>query len=369
MPPIQLMIKPVSGSCNMRCTYCFYADEAGKREQPCYGAMSLDTLEAVVSKALAQAEGSCAFAFQGGEPTLAGLDFYTALLEIEKRHNARRLPIHHALQTNGYLIDAQWARFLAEKRFLVGLSLDGVRETHDAFRRDGAGRGTHARVMQAAQLLQSAGVQFNILTTVNAQTAKAVRRIYGFYRRSNLLYQQYIPCLDPLGEARGRHSYSLTPAMYADFLKALFDLWYDDVAHGRFIYIRYFENLVGMLLGEPPESCGMNGCCSPQYVVEADGSVFPCDFYALDAYRLGSLAEDSFDQIDDRRGEIGFIERSLAQAPECAACRWRALCRGGCRRDREAQGGTLGLNALCPAYKAFFEYAAPRLLHVARSVR
>lgn len=362
------MIKPASGSCNMRCSYCFYADEMSKRQSALCGKMSLETLEQVVKKSLQHASGVCTFAFQGGEPTLIGLDFFRALIEFERIHNVHRVQIRHALQTNGLLIDRTWAEFLAQNHFLVGLSLDGPKEVHDRLRIDARGAGTFQHVMRAAQLLKSCKAEFNILTTITADVANSVHRIYGFYRKNHYLYQQYTPCLDPLGEMRGQLQYSLTPKQYAEFLKALFDMWYDDIIHGRFIYIRYFENLIGMLLGEAPESCSMYGSCSVQYVIEADGSVYPCDFYALDAYCLGNLLTDSFEQIDQNRFKIGFIEASRAIAEECKTCRWYPLCRNGCRRDRENAEGMLQRNYFCTAYKDFFEYATPRLLQIARQI-
>ena len=368
--PIHLLIKPASGACNLRCAYCFYADVASKRETPSFGSMSEETLEAVVQKALRFAQGEVTFAFQGGEPTLRGLPFFRRLIELEKAHNSRGLPIHNAIQTNGMVLDAEWADFLAENRFLVGLSLDGTATVHDLHRLDPDGAGTHKRVLRAARLLTEHKVDFNILTVITARAAREIRSIYAFYRREDLLYQQYIPCLDPLGEARGGHPYSLTPALYERFLKDLFDLWFADVTSGRFIYIRYFENLVGMMLGQMPEACGMAGVCSQQYVVEADGGVYPCDFYVLDPYRLGSLVTDDFPALDEKRGELGFVERSRFVSPECRDCPWFALCRGGCRRDREPLrgDGMLSLNYFCPAYKAFFSYAYPRLAHLSRAI-
>jgi uncharacterized protein len=367
--PVHLLIKPASGACNLRCKYCFYADITEKREVPSFGMMSEETLQTVVQKTLEHASGDVTFAFQGGEPTLRGLPFFRRLMEYEARYNVHNLPIHNAIQTNGILLDGEWADFFAENRFLVGLSMDGSAPVNDLHRVDASGDGTHKRLMQAARLLKEKKVEFNILTVVTAKAAKEIKSIYAFYRRSGLPYQQYIPCLDPIGEARGGHPYSLTPALYERFLKDLFDLWFEDVTAGRLIYNRYFENLVGMLLGHPPEACGMIGFCSRQYVVEADGGVYPCDFYVLDGYRIGSLVADSFETIEENRTRLGFVETSRQPAPECLACRWQPLCRGGCRRDREPElDGRMSLNYFCPAYKGFFAYAYPRLEHLARAI-
>lgn len=362
MQHVSLLIKPASGSCNMRCRYCFYEDETQNRETACYGLMSLQMLEALVRRAFESATRSCAFMFQGGEPTLIGLPFYEALITLVEKYNVHRLPVHYALQTNGYLLDAQWAAFFRQHNFLIGLSLDGVKQVHDSYRLDAAHRGTWQRTMRAAQLLAQHGVEFNTLTVVTSGVARSIGKIYGFFMRNNLTYQQYIPCLDPLGEERGGHDYSLTPELYGSFLKTLFDCWYQDRRRGVFVYNRYFENLAGLLLGRQPESCGLSGRCTNQLVVEADGSVYPCDFYVLDRYRLGNLRENSLEEIDRQFARCGFLEPSLAVAERCKSCEWAFLCHGGCRRDREpALGGELGLSYFCESYREFFPYMLPRL--------
>lgn len=369
MPPVHIMLKPASGLCNMRCRYCFYADEMKNRAVSSYGLMSEDTLEAIVRKTEEAAEGTCTFGLQGGEPTLAGLDFFRTLTALQKKYNTKGLVIHNALQTNGFLIDERWAEFFAENGYLVGISLDGTRGLHDLYRRDAEDRGTFDRVMRSISLLERYGVEYNILTVVTAQTAKHIGEVYRFFARKNLRYQQYIPCLDPLEAARGERRYSLTPELYGRFLTKLFDLWYEDVVHGRFIYIRYFENLLGMMLGRAPESCGVSGVCSRQYVVESDGSVYPCDFYMLDEYRLGSLVTDSFEQLEQRRAELHFIEDSAVWPRKCRDCRWAGVCRDGCRRDRVPDTDqTSGLNYFCSAYQSFFSYAMPRLSSMRREI-
>lgn len=374
MPPVYLLIKPVSGQCNLRCRYCFYHDVLQKRggELPPLQReqrMHPETLEQVVAKGMSYAQGEITFAFQGGEPTLAGLDFYRRLIELEQRYNTRRLLVHNTIQTNGMVIDREWAQFFAKNGFLVGLSLDGNKEANDRYRLDGGGKGSYHRILQAAQLFDRYEVAYNILTVVTGQTARSIRRIYSFYQRSGFRYLQFIPCLDPLGEMRGQEDYSLTPRSYGDFLNALFDLWYPDMAayltgRGPRVSIRYFDNLLLMLLGNPPESCGMVGICSRQNVVEADGSVYPCDFYVLDRLRLGNLVTDSMEQIEERREALGFVAASRAIPQRCAGCRWYPLCRGGCRRDRD-EGDRLGDNYFCESFQMFFPHAIQRLEELA----
>lgn len=368
MPPRNILLKPASGNCNLRCTYCFYHDEMQARRTASYGNMSLETLEQVISKSMAAAEGLCTFGFQGGEPTLAGLEFFRHVVELQNKYSRPGLKVSNALQTNGTLLNEAWAEFLKNHHFLVGLSLDGDASLHDLYRRDASGQGTFKTVENAAALLRRYDVDFNILTVVTAQTAKHVARIYRYFKRKGFDYQQYIPCLDPLEVSRGSNKYSLTPELYGRFLIALFDLWYEDWCGGRMVYIRYFENLLQICLGQAPESCGMLGYCGIQYAVEADGSVYPCDFYMLDRYCLGNFCSNTMEEIDEKRREIRFVENSLQHAEACRRCTWQSLCRGGCRRDRMLVDGTLGKNYLCEAYQSFFAHATPKLVHMARAI-
>ena len=364
MRTMSVLLKPASGLCNMRCRYCFYADEAAKRETADFGMMSIATLRAVLTRALAETTHAITIAFQGGEPTLAGLPFFEQAVDICQEANIHRCAVSFALQTNGLAIDEAWCAFLAKHHFLVGVSLDGPKDLHDANRVDAAGRGTYSRVMHALQLLRSYGADTNILSVVTAQAARSVRKSYAFFARSGFDYQQYIPCLDPLGETRGQHPWSLTPEHFELYLKTAFNCWYQDAIRGQKRYHRYFDNLLLLLAGRVPEACGMMGVCGMQYVVEADGSVYPCDFYMLDAYRLGNLNTDSFAQLDEKRKALGFIEQSAVPDEACKTCRWAFLCRGGCRRDRDDFSGGLVRNYYCSAYKHFFDYAWPRLQRV-----
>ena len=366
MPALSLLIKPASGNCNMRCRYCFYADELDNREIRSYGKMSVDTMHTIVDKAMEYGDYECTIAFQGGEPTLAGLDFYRDLVAYVTAHeNPKKLKIHYALQTNGYLINEEWAAFLGENHFLVGVSLDGLKEIHDRYRLDAAGKGTYQRVISAIRLLEKHQVEYNILTVVTAATARNGQKIYNYFKKNHFGYQQYIECLDPIGEEPGQHEYSLTPEKYGEFLKSMFDAWYLDMRSGTYVYNRYFENLMMIMAGQQPESCNMRGVCGKQWVFEADGSVYPCDFYALDQWRLGNIQENSFEEMDEKRDGLGFIQWSMRQQEDCQKCRWFGLCRNGCRRNREpVTAENTNRNYFCKSYQMFFEYAYPRLSEI-----
>ncbi len=398
MPPVSLLIKPVSGACNMKCPYCFYRDITYRRTVPQPHPMSERTLETLIMKTFAYADGGCMIAFQGGEPTLAGLPFFQKALELVQRYNVKRLPVRYAFQTNGLAVTAEWAEFFRSNRILAGLSLDGPPEIHNAHRPDSAGKPTYDAVIAAADTLSRAGANFNILTVVTNRTAERVDDVYRFFRKRRFKYLQFIPCLAPLGAPQKKPDgavsdtkpYPLTAVAYGKFLKRLFGLWYEDLKKGRYVSIRQFDNYLSILQGNAPEACDMGGVCSVQYVAESDGSIYPCDFYALDEYRLGTIDSASFAELDAARKKLLFIEESKPPANECLACRYFTLCRGGCKRHRIMNAGTAAAekhsgadvfpmhesrspapafprNYFCSAYVDFFDSCLPRLTEIART--
>ncbi len=364
MPPISVLIKPSSGNCNLRCKYCFYYDTMAKRQNPSFGYMTEDTLECVIKEVLAFAEGECSIAYQGGEPTLIGLDFYKKSMELQDKYNVNHVKIYNSIQTNGYSIDRDWAGFFVRHHFLVGLSLDGIPKVHDFYRVDARGEGSFHQVMETMKLFKKLGVQFNILSVVNEKTVHALERNYEFYKRHGLKFLQFIACLDPIGEEPGKREYSLTPEAYGKFLIQLFNLWYRDLQEGEQPYIRQFENYISILLGLAPESCDMRGTCGKQYVVEADGSVYPCDFYVMEQYCIGNFHENSVTEIDDARKKSGFIEQSQSHHVRCRVCKYYFICRSGCRRNR--QDTAPYEQYFCKSYQMFFEACLPRMSEIAR---
>lgn len=369
MPPISVMIKPASGMCNMKCDYCFYCDETRKRALESYGFMSGQTLKNIIRKTMLGAEGAVSYTFQGGEPTLRGIEFFEKAIEYEKQYNKKGIRVYNALQTNGYQMNDAWCEFFKDNNFLIGLSVDGTQEIHDTYRHGKNGEPTFEKILDTIKLMDKHGVDYNILTVVNQKVASNIGGIYQFYKEQGWHYQQYIACLDPLGEAHGQNEYALDPEQYGNFLIELFDLWYRDWKRGIQPYIRQFENYVGILLGYQPEACGQCGACGIQNVVEADGSVYPCDFYMLDDYKLGNFNESRLDDINKRRSEIGFIERSLQLKEECKTCRYYKICRGGCQRNRDLdEASGLYENYFCKSYEMFFDKCLERLMEIAGSL-
>lgn len=370
MPPIQLLIKPSSGRCNLRCKYCFYEDIMDKRDTKCLDFMSFETLEIIIKRAMQYADKFCSFAFQGGEPTLVGLDFFQKVIHLQKKYQKEGVLIENVIQTNGYKLTSEWVEFFLQNNFLVGLSLDGIKRTHDIYRTNAAGVGSFDEIMKSVALFKKYNMTFNILTVVNNMTASNIKKIYAFYKKNSFQYQQYIPCLEPLLEKRGEKEYSLLPETYSRFLITLFQLWYQDLLIGEQPYIRQFENYIAILLGEMPESCELKEKCGIQNVIESDGSVYPCDFYVLDQFCLGNLHNESLDEITKKKRAIDFIEESRIDLEECIECEYYTLCHGGCARQREENEiHGRGKNYFCESYKEFFKETLPKLQYIAEEIR
>lgn len=348
------MIKPASSNCNMRCKYCFYNDVAKNREMPSHGTMSLETAESVLKKAFAYAAGNPVYVnFQGGEPLLAGKRFFLAAANIIARANVKKSPVFIGVQTNGTLVDDEWCEIFKNNGFLVGLSLDGD-EIANANRIDKDGNPTFDKAMKAAELLKKHGVNFNILTVLTRDVAMRVGTIYKFFKAHGFDRLQFIPCLKPLcGEIENPNFY-LDEKSYTLFLLSAFALYQKDMAENNYTSIRQFDNFVRLAHFERAEQCGMNGHCTHQFVVEADGCVYPCDFYCTDEYLLGNILETDFFALERSPRAVDFIKESLVVDEACKSCEYYMLCKGGCKRERRDV-------EKCKAYKTFFKFALPYL--------
>ena len=346
---LQLMIKPVSGRCNINCGYCFYNDTAQNREISDYGAMEEETVRKIIKKASDFCgNGTCSIGFQGGEPMLRGIDFYKNILEyIKKEHMGTNFIF--TLQTNGTLINREWAEFLSANNFLIGISLDGTERIHNSNRKSHGGQGTFHNVMQSIELLKEYNVDFNILTVITKELAENIEEVYEFYKKNDFHYLQFIPYIETEKNMEAG-KYVLTADVYTDFLNRLFDLWYEDLINDRGVSIRYFDNIIGRFLGYPYEACDMRGVCSCQNIIESDGSIYPCDFYVYDKYKLGNMTENTFHEILQSKKTEDFITESLAVNKECMECEYRALCCNGCKKHRDSNNK----NRFCDTYKEFF---------------
>ena len=279
---------------------------------------------------------------------MAGLDFFRRFVRQIKE--TAGCPVGFSLQTNGLLIDDAWAVFFKENGFLIGISLDGSRRTNDRYRLDNHGESVFPRVLSAISVLKKHGVDFNILSVIDDQNAAEFDSTWRYFKKHGFRFLQFIPYVDE------EDGVALSPESYETFLKKSFDLWYRDLIRGDYVSVRHIDNYVGILMGRPPESCAMRGICGGYFVAEANGDLYPCDFYCREEYKLGTVFDD--DPFAANETQRRFMEDSTLIHERCKACRWYVLCRGGCRRDR-----TDGLtrNKYCAAYDSFFGYAAGRM--------
>lgn len=327
--------------------------------------MSYDTLEQTVKSAFEYASDFAGFAFQGGEPTLAGIGFFRKLIEFQKKYNTDNIKVSNSIQTNGYALNEEWAEFFARNNFLVGVSLDGTREVHNALRTDTEEKGTYDAVVRNIKLLERYGAEFNVLCVVTNIAARHPQQIYS--RLKEYGYIQFIPCLDPFDS--DKDFYSLTAKRYSDFLVNTFNLYYGDFINGSYVSIRNFDNYINILLGYPPENCAMNGYCTCNCVIEGDGSVFPCDFYSLDEWKLGNINTCSFEEMISSAKANEFVDSSKYISEKCRKCGYYSLCRGGCRREREPfVEGHPGENRLCDSFISFFDQCLPKMRDMAQKL-
>lgn len=220
----------------------------------------------------------------------------------------RKISVFHSIQTNGICLDEEWASFFKTNSFLVGVSLDGTRENHDLYRMDAAGQGTWDKVTSAIALLDAYGVETNLLCVVTGQLARKPQRAFKSLCELGRHDLQFIPCLDPL-DTIGGQAYSLTPEHYGRFLCGVFDAWYDQLQRGNYVSVRNFEDYLRILLGMPPTSCASSGSCGHYLTVEGDGSLYPCDFYVLDEWKLGDLSHCTVEDALDSPVSRMFLEQ------------------------------------------------------------
>ena len=359
-------IKPASSICNLNCRYCFYTDVAENRAEKSFGLMSFETAENLISRVNDYCRSDrtkVSFVFQGGEPMMAGLDFFKNFVGSVRKICAENISASFSVQTNGTLIDDKWCEFFKENDFLVGISFDGAAGIHDLNRVDALGRGTSADVLKSVKLLKKYSVEFNELCVVTRAAARHPVEVMNTAFKLGVGNLQLIPCLDCLSGEGG--SYSLTPRDYASFLEKVCDIWASRALGGEYMSIRLFDNIMMLMSGQPAEQCGASGRCNVQFVVEGDGGVYPCDFYVLDKYRMGNVNSDSISDMAASAGLKKFLSRDIPVGEKCASCGVYPLCGGGCARYRAFLTSEKGY---CPMQDFLYE-KGPLIERVMRSVR
>lgn len=355
-PLNSVLIKPAGPDCNLACEYCFYLGKAQLFPEMPHHRMPEDVLEALVRQMLEQGSPSISFAWQGGEPTLMGLPFYEKAVEYQKRFGNGRI-VGNSLQTNGLLIDADWADFLRENNFLVGLSIDGPQHVHDHYRKNLAGDGSWERVSRAAGLLFEKGAEVNALATVTDYSAGFSDEIYDYLRSLGFAFMQFIPILERAENGEDVAQFSASADAYGHFLCRLFDRWMADFQDGEpTTSIRYFDSLFYRYVGLQPPDCSLMEACGPYVVVEHNGDVYSCDFFVEPRWKLGNVLIDRLTDLLNSPTQQRFGERKAAWPDQCEICKWLPYCYGGCPKDR-----INGMNHFCESAQMFLEHADSRM--------
>ena len=376
-PAFTTMVKPVGATCNLDCSYCYYRDKAEIYSAP-QNRMTDDVLEEYVRQYLEAVNlPTVTFCWHGGEPLLAGIDFYRKAVELQQRYAAGR-QIENTLQTNGTLVNDEWCDFFRENNFLVGVSLDGPEEVHDAYRRDCGGAPTFGKVMQAVEKMHNRNVEYNILATVNSRSEGRGKEIYRFLRGiSNFI--QFLPVVEYVQLREGRRPLIVSPDVeeavpapwsvsargFGEFMCDVFDEWIKCDVGNRFVQL--FDITLANWCGVPPSLCAFCETCGDAPVVEYNGDVYSCDHFVYPEYRLGNILSSTLVEMYTSLEQQAFGRDKREALPmECKRCTYNFLCRGECPKHRFAtsQRGEPYMNTLCEGYKLFFRHTDPYMRHM-----
>lgn len=367
MKPFSLLVKPASADCNLRCAYCFYLDRQELYPHTRKHRMSDEVLEKMIASYMATRQPQYSFGWQGGEPTLMGLDFFKRVTELQRKHGRAGAMVGNGLQTNGILIDDEFAQHLAENHFLIGLSIDGPADIHDTYRVYGHGGGSHADVMKTMARLKRYGVEYNVLTLVNNLNVKKPLDSYHYLCDLGVLFHQYIECIEFDSEGK-LQPFAVTPEEWGEFLCAIFDEWYKNDT--RRISVRLFDSILSVMLGQPPTVCAMGNDCRQYFVVEHNGDVYPCDFFVRPELKLGNVLNDDWLMLQKLPMYEQFGARKRQRPAQCETCPYVRFCAGDCPKNRPGKGDERGrLSTLCKGWMTFYEHTLDRFAELAAQVQ
>jgi len=373
------MAKPSGSVCNLDCEYCFYLEkEKLYPERNEQWRMDDETLETFIKQQIeAQDADQVDIAWQGGEPTLLGIDFYRKAVAYCDKY-AQGKSVQHAFQTNGVLINDAWCEFFKQHNFLIGISIDGPAELHDAYRVNRAGKGSHAKVMQGIACLKKHGVPFNTLSVVNNLNAKHPKAVYQFLKNIGSQHMQFIPLVERQSkqvDAAGLHlihpdqdleakvtPWSVPSWQFGEFLNQIFDVWVKaDV--GR-IFIQMFDSTLANWCGQPGGICTFSETCGHSLALEANGDLYSCDHFVYPEYKLGNIHETPIRTLNssDMANKFGQDKQSRL-TPDCKQCKFKFACQGGCPKQRFilSPSSFAQHNYLCKGYLHFFTHTAPAM--------
>ncbi len=363
-----IMIKPVGSLCNLKCSYCYYLDKA-----EIYGGleprMSEQMLEHFVKEYIqANDVRDVFFNWHGGEPLMAGIDFYRKAVGFQQKYSEGK-KIHNTLQTNATLITPEWARFFRDNGFLIGVSLDGPKDVHDRYRGGKGGASVFDRVIRGILELYRAGVQYNVMATVNKQSENKALEIYQFLKSAGTRFIQFMPVVEhvkdglivsPETEGSRLAPWSVSAEGFGRFLCDIFDHWVrNDVGK---VFVNQFDAALACWCGVQPGLCAMAETCGGNSVIEHNGDLYPCDHFVYGDYRIGNVLDTDLRTLMNSSKQVSFgISKRNGLPQKCIRCRWFFACHGECPKHRfnKTDKGETGLNALCEGYEMFFSHIAP----------
>lgn len=356
---MHITAKPTSFQCNLKCDYCFYLSKENTFKHK--GWMTDETLETFVERYIGAAGQEVYFTWQGGEPTMAGLDFFEKAIQYQNRYKGNKI-IHNALQTNGILLDDAWCIFLRENGFLVGISIDGPKELHDKYRVTRSGKGSFDKVMAGIEQLKKHQVEFNTLTVINRINAKHPLEVYQFLKSIGSKHIQFIELLettepnsDFLNQKKNFEliEFSVPAVDYGHFMADVFKQWvHHDVGT---IFIRQFESFVSRFMGNGHTSCVFQKSCRNNFVIESNGDIYECDHFVYPEYKIGNIYHDKLSSLESHK--LSAQKEVLSES--CRKCAYKPICHGGCPKHRIDQDSDGMKSYFCEGYKILFSQMVP----------
>lgn len=366
---ISVMWKTVSEDCNLACDYCYYSTCGGK-PGPKINRIDSVILEKFIKDYMQHSKGSASFAWQGGEPLLAGYGFFEEVVRLQAEHAPPHTTISNALQTNATLVNDRWAAFFKTYSFLIGVSLDGPKDIHDARRVDSAGRGSFDRVMAGIGHLQRHGVDFNILSVIHKGNVGKAKELMRFYRENRFTFVQFIPCMDFRSQQVDKPGvYDITPEEYGNFLCEAFDDWYN--GGNPDVSVRFFDNMLSVYVNREAELCVHKAHCPTTLILEQNGDAYPCDFFINEKWKAGNVGTATIEEILAHPNYARFHKMKPALPDKCRSCEWQRLCYGGCPRNRQwnEQMEEASPDYFCHSYKQMYAYAHDRMQELGLKLR
>ncbi|MCE5197581.1 MAG: anaerobic sulfatase maturase [Armatimonadota bacterium] len=362
--PFSLLIKPASADCNLRCAYCFYLSKSALYPEASRHRMEDDVLERLISSYMATDQPVYAFGWQGGEPTLMGVEFFRKVTEFQQKYGRSGAVVSNGLQTNATLMNDELAEHLAEYNFLVGVSLDGPADIHNHHRVTVDGRGSHDAVLRGIECLERNKVEYNVLVLVNSANVERGREVYRYLCDLGILYHQYIPCVE-FDDNGCLMPYSVSGESWGRFMCDIFDEW--QVSDCRRVSVRAFDSIIAYLVDGTRNVCTMQGNCSSYFLVEHNGDIYPCDFFVEPDKKLGNVMVDDWPALQQSEKYKAFACQKSKWNPVCSECDYLQLCLGDCLKHRTPDSKEL--STLCVGTKLFLEHALPRFKSLAAEVR